>query len=150
MILEMHLCGPKGDGQRQLLDRALALVQLDNQFLIEAMLRGGRDVPDLVDDMGLQYRPPTRREAATERERFWGMRKMMEEGSFSCHDAAAYEAAVLSVKYSIPAQAFSEQLPGPGLWHGVYRSQQHGHVDPVARYLAKQGRGGYQWEALRA
>lgn len=150
MILELHLCGPKGDGQRQLLDRAIALTQLDNQFVIEAMLRAGQDVPDLVDDMGIDYRPPTRREAATERERFYGMRKMLETGEFSCHDAAAYEAAVLTVKYGVPAQSFNQGMPGRGLWHGVYRSQQHGIVDPVARFLAKHGRPDYQWEALRA
>jgi len=151
MLLELHLCGPKGEGQRQLLDRALAMTQLDNQFVIEAMLRDGRDVPDLVDDIpGLRYRPPTRAEAATEKERMFGMRKMLETKQFSCHDAAAYEAAVLSKKYGVPAQAFVQQLRGRGLWHGVYRSQQHGIVDPVARFLAKQGRGDYQWEAARA
>ena len=150
MILELHLCGPKGDGQRQLLDRALALTQLDNQFVIEAMLRSGLDVPDLVDDMGLTYRPPSRREAHTERERVYGMRKMLDTGEFSCHDAAAYEAAVLTTKYGVPAQAFVQPLPREGFWHGMYRSQQHGVVDPVARFLKKQGRGDYQWEALRA
>ena len=150
MIIELHLCGPTGDGQRQELDHALALVQLDNQFVIEAMLRAGQNIPDLVDDMGLLYRPPTRREALTERERFYGMRKMMDTGEFSCHDAAAYEAAVLTVKYSLPAQAFNQPLGRGGLWHGVYRTPNHGVVDPVARHLQKQGRGDYQWEALRA
>ena len=150
MILELHLCGPKGDGQRQLLDRALAMAQLDNQFVIEAMLRSGREVPELVDDMDLHYRPPSAAESRTERERVYAMRKMLETGEFSCHDAGAYEAAVLTTKYGIPAQAYVQPLPRSGLWHGVYRSQQHGVVDPVARFLEKQGRGGYQWEALRA
>lgn len=149
MILELHLCGPKGEGQRQLLDLALALVQLDNQFLIEAMLRDGREVFDLVDDLGLRYAPPTAAEARSPREPVWGLGKMLEEGRFSCRDAAAYEAAVLVVKYQIFAQAYVLPVRVDGLWHAVYRTAAHGQIDPTQRFLAKQGRHDFVWEALR-
>ena len=146
MILEFHLCGPKGDGQRQELDHGLRLLQLDNEFLIQAMLRDGRRVPDLVDDLGLRYRPPSPAEAATERERFYGLRDMVRVGEFSCQDASGWEAAVLTIKYRQPSSAFVEEIRPDGLWHAVYETPR-GVIDPVARFLAKEGRGGYVWEA---
>lgn len=142
MILELHLCGPKGDGHRQELDRALELLQLDNEFLIQAMLRDGRHVPDLVDDMNLRYRPPTPFEAKTDRERFLGLREMMRRREFSCQDAAGWEAAVLSQKYRMPATAYHEPVSAAGFYHAVYWTPQ-GVIDPVARYLAKRGTNGY-------
>lgn len=146
MILELHLCGPKGDGQRQELDGALRLLQLDNEFLIQAMLRDGRRVPDFVEDLGLRYRPPSPAEAATEHERFYGLRKMVHAGEFSCQDASGWEAAVLSVKYREPSRAFHEEVRPDGLWHAVYETPR-GIIDPVARFLARGGRGNTVWEA---
>ena len=61
MYLGLHLCGPKGDGSRILLDRALALLQFDNECVVQAMLRSGRAVPDCMEELGLEYeasRPP--------------------------------------------------------------------------------------------
>ncbi len=151
IILELHLCGPKGDGLREELDRALALVQLDNEFVIQAMLRAGRPVPDLIEDTGLPYRPPNRREAETNRQPLHGLRAMLENGWWSCGDAGPWEAAVLSVKYNTPTRAFSLPVSDDGLSHAAYRTGPNGVVvDPVARYLAKTGQPDYVWEALRA
>lgn len=147
MILELHMCGPKGAGQRELIDRALAMMQLDNQFLIEAMLRAGRSVPDLVDDMGLRYRPPSKAESKTRRQRLFHYKDMLDNGWFSCCDAAPWEAAVLTVKYQVPAQAFSTPVSNDGLFHAVYRTPD-GVIDPTARFNAKNGQPNYRWEAI--
>lgn len=146
MILELHLCGPKGDGQRQELDAALRLLQMDNEFLIQAMLRDGRPVADLIEDLGLSYRPPTPAEARTDRERFYGLHAMLRAGEFSCQEAAAWEAAVLTVKYGVPSRAFHDPVSNDGLYHALYETPQ-GVIDPVARFLAKQGHTDYVWEA---
>lgn len=148
MILELHLCGPKGDGQRNEIDDALALLQRDNEYVIQAMIRAGRFVPDLIEDLGLEYRPPTRAEAETERQAFHCFRKMLENGWWSCGDAGPFEAAVLVIKHGIAAQAFSSDLTDDGLFHSLYRTPM-GVIDPVARFLAKTGRSDYVWEALR-
>lgn len=158
MILELHLCGPRGDGQRQEIDRGLELLQLDNQFLIQAMLRAGRAVPERVEELGIPWRPPTRTEALTERQPMRGLRAMLEHGSFSCCDAAGWESAVLAEKYRVPARPFSldvvppwmRQLQGAaadGLFHVVYQTAQ-GTVDPVRRYLINTGQADAVWEAL--
>lgn len=146
MILTMHLCGPKGDGERQLHDRALAMLQLDNRFVIEAMLRSGQQVPDLVDDLGIEYRDLTRTNARGEHHAYNGFRKMLDQGWFSCGDAAAYEAAVLSVKYGVPAHAYAEPGRGPGMFHAVYRTPT-GVIDPVTRFQQKMGQRG-AWRAV--
>ena len=147
MVLELHLCGPKGDALIEELNAALALVQRDNEFLIQAMLRSGRQVPEVVEDMGIVYRPPSRSESLTDRQAIRGLRSMLEQGYFSCGDAAPWEAAVLRIKYGVAAVAFSKPLTSDGLTHGIYRTPS-GVIDPVARYLAKTGREDYVWEAL--
>lgn len=136
MHLELHLCGPKGDGSRILLDRALAMVQLDNEFLIQAMLRAGRPVPDRIDDLGIPYRDDTLLDPNSDHQAFYGMRGMLERGSWSCGDGAPYEAAVLVVKHRIPTRAFARYGTEDGFWHAVYQTQL-GIVDPVARYLSQ-------------
>lgn len=158
MVIELHLCGPIGDGQRQELDAALALLQMDNEFLIQAMLSAGLHVPDTVDEMGLVWVPPSKLEAQTDRQRFFHMRDMLERRRFSCGDAAGYEAAVQRAKYGVPARAFTVDVvpdwmrktqgdAAEGLWHSVY-STPSGIVDPVGRHLRRRGRPNAVWEAL--
>lgn len=158
MILELHLCGPRGDGQRHELDRALALVQLDNRFLIQAMLRAGRPVPEKVEELGILWRPPSRAEALTDRQAIRGLRAMLEHGSFSCCDAAGWEAAVLEEKYRLPARSYNVDVVPPwmrrrwgagadGLFHAAYETPR-GVVDPVWRYLVNTGQADAEWEAL--
>lgn len=137
MDVTLHLCGPKGDGQRLLLDRALAMLQADNEYLLQAMLRSGMAVPDKVEDLGIPYRDDTLIDPHGDSQHYFGYRQMLEHGSFSCGDASAFEAAVLVVKYQMPATAFSEAR-GDGIFHAVYRSPA-GIVDPVARFHRTRG-----------
>ena len=139
MDVTLHLCGPKGDGQRLLLDRALAMLQADNEYLIQAMLRSGMAVPDKVEDLGIPYRDDTLLDPNGESQHYFGYRQMLEHGSFSCGDAAPFEAAVLVVKYNIPAVAFSDAR-GNGIFHAVYRTPA-GVVDPIVRFHSAR-RGG--------
>lgn len=122
---------------RELLNRVLAVIQLDNQFLIQAMLGAGMQVPDIVDDLGLVYRPPTLTEANSGRQVICGYRRMLENGYFACAEAAAWEAAVLSEKYKITAEAFVNPITGDGIFHALYRTSS-GTIDPVARFLRQQ------------
>lgn len=139
MDLRLRLCGPKGDGSRILLDHALALVQLDNEFVVQAMIRAGRHVPDCVEQLGIPYRDDVVLDPDSEHQEFRGFRQMLEDGSWSCGEGAPFEAAVLKVKYGIPAKAFSRFGTEDGFWHCVYRTP-HGIVCPVTRYLAAGGR----------
>jgi len=140
VFIGLHLCGPKGDGSRILLDRALALVQLDNECLVEAMLRAGMAVPDCVEELGIEYEDHTVLRPNSDEQQIYGLRAMLERGRFSCGDAAALEAAVLQKKYTIPARAFSRFGTEDGFWHAVY-STPAGVVNPVARFLEHQRRG---------
>ncbi len=139
MDLRLHLCGPKGDGSRLLLDRALAMLQMDNEFVVQAMLRDGRGVPDCVEQLGIPYRDDVSLDPNSERQEFRGLRQMLEHGSWSCGEAAPFEASVLRVKFNVPARAFVRFGTEDGFWHSVYETPQ-GVVDPVARYLAAGGR----------
>lgn len=139
MDLRLHICGPKGDGTRLLLDRALQILQMDNEFVVQAMLRAGLVVPDCMEQLGLPYRDDTMLDPHTDRQEFRGFRQMLEYGSWSCGEGAAFEAAVLRVKYVIPAHSFAEFGKGDGKWHSVYRTPE-GVVDPVFRFLNSGGR----------
>jgi len=153
MLVELELCGPKGAGQLEIWQRCLEIVQRDNEMLLEAMLRAGRPVPDTVEELGLPYVPPTAFEARNDRQRVSGLGGMLDRGSFSCGDAAPFEAAVLVVKYGVPARAVPRMLPSPRdpaavLLHAQYETP-NGTVDPVARWLEAHGRGHEVWEAAR-
>ena len=137
MYLGLHLCGPKGDGSRILLDRALALLQFDNECVVQAMLRSGRAVPDCMEELGLEYEDHCVLDPNSDRQDLYGFRAMLERGKFSCGDAAGFEAAVLQAKHKIPARAFSRFGSGEGLWHAVYLTPA-GIVNPVARFLSAQ------------
>jgi hypothetical protein len=141
MYLGLHLCGPKGDGSRILLDRALALLQFDNECVVQAMLRSGRPVPDCMEELGLEYEDHCILDPNSDRQDFYGFRAMLERGKFSCGDAAGFEAAVLQVKHRIPARAMSRFGSDEGLWHAVYTTPA-GVVNPVARFLSSQRQGG--------
>ena len=139
MFLGLHLCGPKGDGGRLLLDRALAMLQFDNECVVQAMLRDGRPVPDCVEQLGLVYEDHTILDPNSDRQEFYGFRQMLERRRFSCGDAAPFEAAVLRMKHGIPAHSFARFGTEDGLWHAVYQTPA-GVVDPIARFLrARRG-----------
>lgn len=151
MFVGLHLCGPKGEGQRVLLDQALAMLQRDNEFVIQAMLRAGRPVPDCIEELGLRYVDDTVADPESGRQIFYSFRHMLERKKFSCGDAAGFEAAVLTQKFQVPARAHTKagrpRWPLPpgvthhGLWHSVYETPA-GEVDPVMRFLTGQRRAG--------
>jgi len=150
MLVELELCGPKGDGQIILWQRVLEIVQKDNEMLFQAMLRSNKSVPEYIDQLGLPYLPPTREEARGERQRISGLQGILERGSWSCGDAAALEAAALSVVHGVPAVVRAVLLTprhSPhALLHAVYETPE-GRVDPTARWLQARGRGHEAWEA---
>ncbi len=148
MIVHLHLCGPHGEGQRRLLDSLLDVLKTDNRMLIQAMLKDGRAVPDTMEELGLEYNPPTHAEAEVGAQGLYGLAAMVERGTFSCGDAAGWESAVMEEKYRTAAIPFSRMVRSDGRWHALYRTSQ-GEVDPVARWLGARGRGAPVWEALR-
>lgn len=135
MRVTLHLCGPPGEATRRELARLLNLLKEDNRLVIAAMLKSGYNVPDTVWDLGLTYTPPTPDEANTPEQRFYCLADMVENGWFSCGDAAAYEASVQEEKYGndtevlvVPQGAFE--------YHAIYVSGD-GPVDPTQNWLTK-------------
>jgi hypothetical protein len=122
------------------LDQALALLQFDNECVIQAMLRAGRRVPECVEELGLSYEDHTVLDPDSDHQEFFGLRAMLERGVFSCGDAAPFEAAALWIKRQIPARAFSRRGTDDGLWHAVYQTPA-GIVDPISRFLSGRLQG---------
>lgn len=140
MIVELHLCGPVGDVRRQQLTRLLNELKRDNAYVINAMLNAGQHVADTVIELGLDYDPAGGTpEAETQRQRFFGMREMVESGTFRCGEASAYEAAVMETKYGIPTMVLCVPQ-GATEYHGIYVTED-GAVDPTENWLR-------YWEAM--
>jgi hypothetical protein len=136
VIVEIHLCGPDGDVRRQQLARLLNELKQDNCYVINAMLNDGLEVADTVIDLDLDYDPAQGEAKSNDRQPFYGLRKMVELGTFRCGDAAAYEAAVMETKYGIPSQV--HVVPqGRSDFHGIYLTPD-GPVDPTANWLRHQ------------
>jgi hypothetical protein len=138
MIVELHLCGPGGDVRRQQLARLLNELKQDNCCVINAMLNAGESVPDTVIELGLDYDPAQGVAKQSERQPFYGMRKMVELGTFRCGDASAYEAAVLETKYGIPTMVLVVPQ-GKIEFHGIFVTSTE-VVDPTENWLR-------HWEA---
>jgi len=136
MRITMHLCMPAGDATRDGYARALEWAQADDRRVIRAMLDAGDDVPDTVGGWGLRYVPELPRNDRSGRPLMdiYGIADMVERGTFSCADAAKYEAAVLEEKYGVPALAIPAPQ-GDNDFHAVYVTAE-GVVDPTANYLA--------------
>lgn len=137
MIIELHLCGPAGDVRRQQLTRILNELKEDNCFVIEAMINAGRHVPDTVIELGLNYEPARGAAKFNDRQPFYGMRKMIELGTFRCGDASAYEAAVMETKYGIPSMVLVVPQDTDD-FHGVYVTDDGEAIDPTANWLEFQ------------
>lgn len=112
MIITLHLCGPEGEALRQQLTNMLNALKRDNRYVINAMINSGMEVPDTVIDAGLEYVPSQHRQLdyGEPIQDFYGMKAMFDSGTFSCGDAAAYEAAVLEEKYGIPTEVLCVAL----------------------------------------
>ena len=140
MRLTLHLCMPEGDGSRESYAEGLSQIKRDNRRVIAAMLRAGIPVVDTVGELGLQYVPEQRRFGPDGRPLMdiYGIHDMVERGTFSCGDAAAYEAAVLEEKYGVVAETLSVPQ-GDNDFHAVYVTS-NGLVDPTANFLAGRSR----------
>lgn len=135
MRVTLHLCGPPGEATRRELAKMLNLLKEDNRLVIAAMRKAGYDVPDTVWDMGLDYTPPTPEEANTPDQKFYCLADMVENGWFSCGDAAAYESAVQTEKYGIDTEVLVVPQ-GSFEYHAIYVSPA-GPVDPTKNWLEK-------------
>lgn len=134
MQVTLHLCGPLGDALRQQLERTLEILKDDNACVINAMINEGMDVPDTMIDMGLTYQPASGGNKLSANQDFYGMSDMLNRGTFSCGDAAAYEAAVMQVKYGIPTRIVVVPQ-GQTDFHALYVTSS-GPVDPTENWLA--------------
>lgn len=138
MIVTLHMCMPEGDAMRSRFGDLMELLKRDNRAVIAAMLAEGIDVPDTVGDLGLQYVGEThcldgRGQPVMA---IYGLRDMVDRGTWSCGDAAAYEAAVVEEKYGIPTLCLAVAQGDDDL-HAVFVTPDN-VVDPLANYLTGQ------------
>jgi len=135
VIVTLHLCAPQGEVLRQQLSNILNQLKQDNRYVINAMLGSGLAVPDTVIDADLEYVPSRHRknETGEPMQVYYGMRSMFDTGTFSCAEAAAFEAAVLEEKYGEPTECISVDL-GDGNYHAIFVTKD-GEVDPTENYL---------------
>ena len=142
MIVTLHMCGPEGEVLRRQLAEALNMLKDDNRYVINAMLNSGEHVPDTVIDADLDYEPSQHMKAVhgEPTQEFFGMKRMFEMGTFSCGDAAAYEAAVQEEKYGVPTEVIVTPTTGDSDYHALYVTPED-VVDPTEnwfRYWAAQ------------
>lgn len=135
MRVTLNLCGPPGEATRRELGRLLNVLKEDNRLVINAMLNAGYMVPDTVTELGLTYTPPTPDEATTPSQQFYCMADMIENGWFSCGDAAAYEAAVQEEKYGVQTEVLVVPQ-GSFEYHAIYVGP-NGPVDPTENWLVE-------------
>jgi len=136
MIVTMHMCMPQGETMRQQFTRLYNEVKDDNRRVIAAMMAAGQHVPDTVGELGLSYVPEHHRTDSNGEPMMdiYGLRAMIDRGSFSCGEAAAYEAAVMNEKYRVPARCLAVAQGIEDL-HAVYVTPEF-TVDPTANFLA--------------
>jgi hypothetical protein len=135
MIATLHLCGPEGEALRQQLSHMLNMLKEDNRYVINAMLHSGLEVPDSVVEAQLDY-VPSRHEKAPNGEPvqvYYGMRAMFDSGTFSCAEAAGFEAAVMEEKYGVPTECVAVAFDN-GDHHAIFVTPD-GEVDPTENYL---------------
>jgi len=137
MRITLHLYAPNGEAKRRLLNKLLRIVQDDNRLVINGLMNSGLPVADTMSDLGLTYKPPGAEEANTPDQGFFGVVDLVERGTFSCGDAAAWEAAVLEEKYGIPAEA---QIVAQGAtdYHAIVITP-NGVYDPTEAWIEAQG-----------
>lgn len=110
-------------------------MKYDNRMVIAAMLRDSQEVPDTVGELGLEYVPEVHRVDGTDEPLMdlYGLRDMIERGTFSCGDAAGWESAVLEEKYQIPAEC-TAVAQGEDDMHGIILTADQS-IDPTANFL---------------
>ncbi len=157
MILELHMSAPGGEALRRMITSVLNVLKDDNRLVIAALLNAGTHVPDTITELGLQYKPPGPEEALTPTQDIHGLLSMVGRGTFSCGDAAAYEAAVQEEKYGHRC-ACSCVAQGSNAYHAIYFGPK-GPVDPTENWLRHYAKannismtaatGADRWERLK-
>jgi hypothetical protein len=133
----MDLCVPEGQAMRQQFSSLMNELKRDNRRVVAAMMREGMEIPDTVADLGIQYVPAQQQidpQTGEPLMHFRGMRAMLDDGIFSCGDAAAFEAAVLEEKYRILANCLAVPQGGDDN-HAVIVTAKR-TIDPVANFLS--------------
>ncbi len=148
MIVGLHLHGPPGEATRRLVSDMLEIVRQDNIYVVQAMLDAGIEVPDTMWEMGLVYDPPNPNrpvydhygnvidvvdEVNTPKQNFYGISDMIENGTFSCGDGAAAEAAIATVKYGVKTRCECVAQGGYE-YHAIFITPD-GPVDPSEHWL---------------
>ncbi len=135
MIVTCHLCMPEGDAMRSRFGDLMEIFKKDNRAVIAAMRADGTDVPDTVGDLGLQYLPELHKaDGYGPVMDIYGLRSMVDRGTFSCGDAAAFEAAILEEKYGVPTLCIAVSQGDDDL-HAIFVTADS-IVDPVANNQA--------------
>lgn len=137
MRVIMDLCVPEGQAMRQQFSSLMNELKRDNRRVVAAMLREGMDVPDTVADLGIQYVPARQQldpQTGEPLMHFRGLRAMLDDGVFSCADAAGYEASVLEEKYQILAHCDAVPQGGDDN-HAIILTAKR-TIDPVANFLS--------------
>lgn len=136
MIVTLHMCMPAGDAMRQRFGDLMETMKRDNRGVVAAMLADGAPVPDTVGDLGLQYvgeqhRRDSRGQPIME---IYGLRDMVERGTFSCGDAVALESAIMEEKYGIQTLCLAVAQGDDDL-HAIYVTS-NSVVDPMANFMS--------------
>lgn len=121
---------------RQRFGELMEVVKRDNRAVIAAMIAEGQDVPETMGELGLTYVPEQHRQDDRGEPvmHVYGMRDMVARRTFSCGDAAAYEAAIVEEKYGVPTLCVAV-AQGDNDFHAVFVTIDDA-VDPTANFLA--------------
>jgi len=135
MKITLHMCMPEGDAMRNRFGELMEIVKRDNRAVIAAMLAEGLHVPDTVGELDLRYLPEQHRldEYGQPIMNIYGYREMVQRRTFSCGDAAAFEAAVVEEKYGVRTLCVAVSQGDDDL-HGVFVTETDA-IDPTANFL---------------
>jgi len=135
VIIRQHFCAPPGEATRRIITQLLNVQKDDNRLLLSALMANKVDIPDTMWDLGLRYEPPAGAELNSPQQDFYSLIDLLDQGTFSCGDAAAYEAAVQEEKYGKPCFCMCV-AQGSNEYHAIYVSTT-GPVDPTENWLKK-------------
>lgn len=131
-----------GDTIAVVLADALRSLIANNEVYLRAMQTEGQSLVDVVGQLPVRYRAW----APSERVVFRGYESMMLDRAWACGDAAAYEAAVLRVKYGVDAQPLIKRVSNE-LWHAMLRLPDGSEYDPTKNAL--EGNRNFPLRVLR-
>ena len=114
MRILISLSGIDGTNLGRVFGAAVNTLCADNEAYLTAVEEEGTSIPDTVRELGTQYRPWK----PSSDVQFRSIDEMLEHSAFACGDAAAYECAVLRVKYGIDAHCFVKRANG-NIWHAL-------------------------------